>query len=72
MNDDDKVRENRVRRMAERQGLQLQRCKRRDPNALGYGTYRLADPVTGTVTAQSGPSGYGLTLADVEKKLTEN
>jgi len=34
-----KVRENRMRRMAERQGLQLVKSRRRDPLALDYATY---------------------------------
>jgi hypothetical protein len=39
-----KVRENLLRRMADRQRLQLQKSRRRDPNALDYGTYWLTDP----------------------------
>lgn len=36
---DDKVRENRLRRMADRQGLTLQKSRRRDPRALDYGRW---------------------------------
>ena len=39
----DKVRENRLRRMADRQGLRLQKSRRRDVRALDYGTYQLVD-----------------------------
>jgi hypothetical protein len=39
----DKVRENRVRRMAERQGLQLVKSRTRDPRALDFGSYMLLD-----------------------------
>jgi hypothetical protein len=39
----EKVRENRIRRMAGRQGLQLVKSRRRDPRALDYGTYWLVD-----------------------------
>jgi hypothetical protein len=39
----EKVRENRLRRMASRQGLQLMKSRRRDPRALDYGTYWLVD-----------------------------
>ena len=35
----DKVRENRLRRMAKRQGLHLVKNGRRDPRAIGYGTW---------------------------------
>jgi len=33
----EKVRENRLRRMAERRGLSVHRSRRRDPGALDYG-----------------------------------
>jgi hypothetical protein len=39
----DKVRENRVRRMAARQGLRLVKSRTRDPRALDYGSYMLLD-----------------------------
>jgi hypothetical protein len=48
---DEKVRENRARRAAERQGLQLTRSRRRDVRALDYGKYWLlrdGEPVTPT------------------------
>ncbi len=38
-----KVRENRLRRMAERQGLQLVKSRRRDPKAHDFGTFMLVD-----------------------------
>jgi hypothetical protein len=38
---DEKIRENRLRRMAERQGLALQKSRRRDPRAMDYGRYWL-------------------------------
>jgi hypothetical protein len=68
---DEKVRENRLRRMAARQGLALQKSPRRDPHALGYGTYRLIDAATKAVVAMDRNlhSGYGLDLDDVERRL---
>lgn len=38
-----KVRENRLRRMAQRQGLILRKSRRRDPRATDYGTYTLTN-----------------------------
>lgn len=38
--------ENRMRRVAERQGLTLTKSRRRDPRAIGYGTFTLTDGVT--------------------------
>jgi hypothetical protein len=40
---EEKVRENRLRRMAEREGYRLAKSRRRDPFAIDYGTYSLID-----------------------------
>lgn len=66
----EKVRENRLRRAAERQGLLLQKSRRRDPRALGYGTYQLVDARTNAVVDMGGlPGGYGLDLDQVAREL---
>jgi hypothetical protein len=57
-----KVRENRLRRMAVRQGFALHRTRRIDPLAADYGTYHLAR----TKGKPLGP----FTLDEVEKRLT--
>jgi hypothetical protein len=70
----EKVRENRLRRMAERQGLRLEKSRRRDPSAIGYGRYMLTNPWNSN--AVIGPEGVGptgepnWTLDDVEAYLT--
>ena len=67
---DDKLRENRLRRAAHRQGLWLTKSRRRDPNALRYGLYALVDSETGVTMHSSAPWGiYALDLDDVEKYL---
>lgn len=43
MRNPDKVRENRLRRMAERQGLRLMKSRARDPRSLTYDGYILFD-----------------------------
>ncbi len=45
----DKIRENRLRRKADRFGLKLIKSKRRDPRALDFGRYALIDVQTGGV-----------------------
>ena len=45
----EKIRENRLRRVADRQGLRLEKSRRRDPRAIDYGMYMLVDPSTNTV-----------------------
>jgi hypothetical protein len=72
-----KVRENKMRRVAERQGLQLVKSRRRDPRATGYATYWLVgdengDPFYVPSTADNKtrqPKGW--TLDQIETYLTE-
>jgi hypothetical protein len=68
----DKIRESRLRRIAARQGLTLRKSPRRDPRALGYGTYMLADSTTRRVVAMDWnlPGGYGLDLDAIEEVLS--
>lgn len=66
----DKTREVRLRRMADRQGLILQKSRRRDPRALGYGCYQLTDARHNLVAGGSPWGGYSLTLDEIEDYLT--
>ena len=67
----DKVRENRLRRMAQRQGLFLEKSRRRDVRAQAYGLYAIRDASTGNL--MSYPAGandlHTLTLDDAERYL---
>lgn len=66
-----KVRENRLRRKAERQGLKLAKSRRRDPNAWDYGTYMLVDARTnGLVMPDVAGRAYGYSLDEIEEYLT--
>jgi hypothetical protein len=67
---DNQVRENRLRRMADRQGLRLEKSRRRDPQALTFGTYRLVDLFTRALVLGDVNHSYGLDLDEVEKYLT--
>ena len=62
----DKVRENRLRRMAERQGLTLTRSRRRDPRAVDYGLYWLTETSTDTTVTPA----EGATVDQIEGWLT--
>jgi hypothetical protein len=66
----EKIRENKLRRMAERQGLRLEKSRRRDERAYDYGTYQLVDPYTNTLVASGHQHGYGLSLDEIEQALT--
>ena len=69
MGDDDRVRENRLRRMAVRQGLRLLKSTRRDQYADGYGTYRLVGARDGEHRYGDAVTGYGMDLDAVEQQL---
>ena len=65
----DKSREATLRKIARRRGYQLERCRRRDPLAKGFGKYRLIDTATGEVHGGDGPGGYTLDLHAVQRIL---
>jgi len=68
---DNKVLENRLRRMADRQGLRLRKSRARDPRALTYDGYDLVDVRSGGVVCGWGTTGiYGADLEEIEKFLT--
>ncbi|MCB1343128.1 MAG: hypothetical protein KDK24_19070 [Pseudooceanicola sp.] len=65
-----KVRENKLRRMAERQGLRLCKSKRRDPMARDFGKYHIVDD-RNVVIFGIGHDQFEATLDQVEDFLTE-
>lgn len=65
----EKIRENRLRRMAHRQGLRVYKSRRRDPRAIDYGGYLIADDRNRVV---AGDSSYSMDLDDVERYLSED
>lgn len=60
----EKVREDRLRRMAQRQGLTILKSRRRDPLAVDYGTYWLQTSDTGVVYLKT------TSLDEIEERLT--
>ena len=64
----DRIRENRLRRMAARQGYVLSKSRRRDPRAVDYGGYFLADANTSHLET----SEHGMDLDEVETFLTDD
>lgn len=65
----EKVREARLRRTAERQGLKLVKSRRRDPRAVDYGRYVIVDPDSDQPIAGELGSASAMTLDDVEAWL---
>lgn len=72
MTEEDKVRANRLRRAAARQGLQLIKSRRRDPRALDYGGWMITELSTNTVVAGATPREFSMSLDDVERYLTRD
>jgi len=69
----DTVRENRLRRIADRRGLRLVKCGSCDPNAQDYGLYALIDYDTGGAVNPSLMGRYtcSWTLDQTEDYLVE-
>lgn len=67
----EKVRENRLRRAAERQGFKLSKSRRRDPRATDYGGFMLIDVSTNGVVAGGNPYAYSLNLDEIEAFLND-
>jgi hypothetical protein len=64
-----KVRENRARRAAIRQGFELQKSPRRDKNALDYGRYMLFDAASEAPVFGHDPRPFSATLEEIETRL---
>lgn len=64
-----KVRENRARRAAIRQGLELQKSKRKDPMALDFGKFMLANEAGDLVFGHQ-PRPFSATLEQIEARLS--
>jgi hypothetical protein len=64
----EKVRENKLRRMAERRGLRLVKSRRRDPGALTYGRYFVQAPDGSTAAGYE--TEHGLTMDEVERRMS--
>lgn len=65
----DKVRENRIRRMAERQRAILQKSRTRDPRASDYGGFMLIDGDSNCVLVGNDPFPYSASLDRIEEWL---
>lgn len=69
--DELRKREDRLRRMARKQGLQLQKSRRRNPDHVDYGTYRIRNPRTNGFAVRIGLNMRPeLTLDQTEEWLT--
>jgi len=68
---DEKVRENRLRRVADRQGYKLLKSRARDPQDITFGGYQLVDLETNGVVFGYGNAnrGFSASLDEVEDWL---
>jgi hypothetical protein len=68
----EKVKENMLRRRANRRGLRVEKSRRRDPHALDFGRYWIIDASTNCLVAGANPNGCpGMTLDEVEEWLDD-
>ena len=66
----EKVRENRLRRMAHRQGMRVEKSRTRDRRGLEYDKYKIVNIATdSTVAGRSAFPSYTLSLDEVEGYL---
>jgi hypothetical protein len=66
----EKVRENRLRRMARRRGYSVVKSRARDPRAFTFGTYAVVDDRNNLILGNH-DFGYGLDLDAIEAWLNE-
>ena len=71
MDQDYKVRENRIRRTLDRMGFKLHKNHARDPYAIGYGKYWVQERSTGLHQGGFDHSVESWTLDDVESWLAD-
>lgn len=65
-----KVRENGLRRLAERRGFQLVKSRSRDPRAVDHGRFKIIEMATGvTVAGDDGRGGCAYTFDEAEEYL---
>lgn len=66
----DKVRENRLRRMAERQRVIIHKSRTRDHRAADFGGFMLIDGDSNSAILGADPFPYSASLDDIEAWLT--
>jgi hypothetical protein len=70
MVDVEKVREARLRRMCDRRGFRLDKSRRRDPNAIGFGGFKVVDSRDNVVLGHVGHE-FSATLDEIETWLDD-
>jgi hypothetical protein len=69
MDNETKVHENLIRRIAARRGLRLVKCRARDKRALGYGLFALLDSDGSTLNRDESLGRGFASLATIERLL---
>jgi hypothetical protein len=68
----ERIRENRLRAMAQRQGVAITKSRRRNRRAYDYQGWMIVDPSTNDVLAGANPVAYSLSIDQVEEWLTSD
>ena len=67
----EKVLENKLRRIATRRGYRLEKSRRRDSQAIGFGGYMVIDIDKNFVVCGGSPHAYSASLEDVADYFDE-
>ena len=68
----DKIRENRLRRVAKRRGLRLLKSRLKDPKAVGFGGFMLIDVGTNVAVLGEQPYKFSCSLETIESFLNHS
>lgn len=68
-NEADSRRRSRIQYLAQRLGFHVEKCRRRDPDAEGYGTYEVVDVRSKAIVAAGASGRYGLSLQQCKNFL---
>jgi hypothetical protein len=69
MDQEEKVKENRIRRKLDRMGYCLVKSRAKDPQSFTFGGYMIKDAWTGSTLAGADPYDYCMKIDDVERYI---
>jgi hypothetical protein len=68
---EEKVLENRIRRVAQRRGMKVVKSRRRDSRSVDYGGYMLIDVATNSVILGGSPIAFSATAEEIDSYLNK-
>ena len=68
---EEKVLENRIRRVAQRRGMKVVKSRRRSSRSVDYGGYMLIDVATNSVILGGSPIAFSATAEEIDSYLNK-